>query len=200
MSVKLKFCGLCRAEDIDDTNEIRPDYAGFVVSYPPSRRSIDEAELRELRSRLSKAIKAVGLFVDAEEDRIISLSDCLDLIQLHGHESAAFCERIRKRTGKPVIKAFVVDESVSLAQIEEFPADYVLLDGGRGEGKQFDYRILHQIKRRYFLAGGLNEKNLSDVLKQTKPFAVDLSSGIETNGVKDIMKMRAIADIVRGEV
>jgi len=196
---RIKMCGLRRPEDIDAANEIMPEYIGFVF-FPGSRRHVSSETARALKSRLAPEIKAVGVFVDEPPENVAALLDegVIDLAQLHGHEDEAYLERLRKLNGKPVIRAFRIRNSEDAEQAQRSAAEMILLDAGAGDGKTFDWNLLRPVTRPYFLAGGLNPENVSVAVEQLNPWAVDVSSGIETNGLKDKSKMRAFTIAVRG--
>lgn len=197
---KIKMCGLSRTEDIEAANAIKPDYIGFVFA-EISKRRVSALEASKLKSKLDPEIKAVGVFLDDDLDFVASMLNLgiVDLVQLHGSEDEDYIEKVRKITNKPIIKAFIIRSKEDVERAERSTADYILLDGGKGEGKAFDWSLLKDIKRPYFLAGGLNPVNASDAVKALKPYAVDVSTGIETDGVKDKEKMTAFADAVREE-
>ena len=197
---KIKICGLYRDEDIAAINELHPDYCGFIVEFPKSHRSLSREEVRRLSSLVTDGIKKVGVFVDADVSLVTSLlSDgTIDIAQLHGNEDEAVILKIKESTGKPVIKSFIINGKSDVAAAEASPADYVLLDKGQGCGESFDWSIVSDMKREYFLAGGLNASNLSDAIERLAPFAVDISSGVETNRVKDKAKIAEVIRIVRG--
>lgn len=197
---KIKMCGLSRTEDIEAANAIKPDYIGFVFA-EISKRRVSALEASKLKSKLNPEIKAVGVFLDDKLDFVASMLNLgiVDVVQLHGSEDEEYIEKVRKITNKPIIKAFIIRSKEDVERAEKSTADYILLDGGKGEGKAFDWSLLKDIKRPYFLAGGLNPVNASDAVKALKPYAVDVSTGIETNGVKDKEKMTAFADAVRKE-
>ena len=122
----------------------------------------------------------------------------IDLAQLHGNETETYIKRLRQLTKKPLIQAFSVDSAQAVMQAQESTADYILLDSGRGgTGTVFDWDFLKQIKRPYFFAGGLDIGNVAEAVERFHPYAVDVSSGIETDGVKDREKMRQFVTIVR---
>ena len=121
----------------------------------------------------------------------------IDIAQLHGHEDEAYISRLRSLAGMPVIQAFRVRNEEDALAAQSSPADAILLDAGAGDGKPFDWNWLRAVTRPYFLAGGLNPENVSRAVRDLKPFAVDVSSGIETDGFKDINKMRAFVRAVR---
>ena len=197
---KIKMCGLSRAEDIQAANAIKPDYIGFVFA-EISKRKVSALEASKLKSKLDPEIKAVGVFLDDKLDFVASMLNLgiVDVVQLHGSEDEEYIEKVRKITNKPIIKAFIIRSEEDVKRAEKSTADYILLDGGKGEGRAFDWSLLKEIKRPYFLAGGLNPDNVGDAVKALKPFAVDVSTGIETYGVKDREKMTAFANTVREE-
>ena len=194
----IKMCGIRRPEDVAAVNELLPDCVGFVF-FPGSKRYITPETAAELRKSLSPAIKAVGVFVDEAPETAGDLLNAgiIDAAQLHGHEDEAYITRLRRLTGKPLIQAFRIRTAGDAARAQCSPADMILLDAGAGDGKTFDWRLLDAVTRPYFLAGGLDPDNVSRALRERKPFAVDVSSGIETNGFKDIDKMRAFIRAVR---
>ena len=197
---KIKMCGLSRIEDIEAANAIKPDYIGFVFA-EISKRKVSALEASKLKSKLDPAVKAVGVFLDDKLDFVASMLNLgiVDVVQLHGSEDEAYIEKVRKITNKPIIKAFIIRSEEDVKRAERSTADFILLDGGKGEGRAFDWSLLKEIKRPYFLAGGLNPDNVGDAVKALKPFAVDVSTGIETDGVKDREKMTAFAGAVREE-
>ena len=194
----IKMCGIHRPEDVSAVNELLPDYIGFVF-FPGSKRYISPETAAELRKSLSPAIRAVGVFVDEAPETAAALLNAgvIDAAQLHGHEDDAYIARLREMTSKPLIQAFRIRTADDAARAQRSPADHILLDAGAGDGKTFDWRLLDAVTRPYFLAGGLDPENVSRALRERKPFAVDVSSGIETDGFKDIDKMRAFVRAVR---
>ena len=194
---KIKICGLTRTEDIEMVNEFLPDYIGFV--FAKSRRQVSAEQAKELKNKLRPAIKAVGVFVNEKPENIAEIANqgIIDLIQIHGDEDAAYCAQLRKLTQAPIIKVVRVEREDDLAGIEEFDCDYYLFDTLSskeygGTGKAFDHSILHnkEIKKPFFVAGGLNQNNVAAAIEATKPFGVDTSGGVETDGVKDINKIK----------
>ncbi len=188
--MKIKICGLRRPEDIDAANALRPDYIGFIFAEKSKRRVTPEAALR-LRQRLDPDIRAVGVFVNAPVARIaeIARSGAIDLVQLHGGEDAAYLAALRREIACPVIKAFVIRTAEDARAAEAFPADHILLDSGAGSGQTFDWSVLRGVRRPYFLAGGLTPENVGAAIRQLRPYGVDVSSGVETEGYKDPDKM-----------
>jgi phosphoribosylanthranilate isomerase len=199
MSSKIKICGLSRQQDIEYANRVHPDYIGFVF-YEKSRRRIDRAKAVELKKNLLPEILAVGVFVDAPCEEIIGLLEdgVIDIAQLHGEESEEDIRYIQAVTHKPVIKAVKVRDRYDVEAWLDSAADDLLFDSGMGSGVAFDWSLMDGVERDFFLAGGLHEGNLAQALERLAPYAVDLSSGVETEGTKDFEKMRAVTDLVRG--
>ena len=187
---KIKLCGLRRAEDIEAANLLKPDYIGFVF-YKKSKRYISFEQARILKSMLK--VKAVGVFVDENPKVVADLLEkgIIDLAQLHGSEDEAYIRDLRKLTDKPLIKAFQIKTAEELKKVEESSADMILLDAGTGDGVSFDWDLLKSFNRPYFLAGGMTPENVRPAIEKLHPYGVDVSSGIETDGVKDVKKMRA---------
>jgi phosphoribosylanthranilate isomerase len=197
---KIKFCGLTRTGDIEAANELKPDYIGFVF-WPKSKRAVTAGEAKILKSKLDPSIKAVGVFVDEDMEAVKSLLDggIIDIAQLHGHEDEDYINGLKKASGKPVIKAFRIRSEEDIRKAEASPADLVLLDAGMGDGVTFDWSLIKNTGRPYFLAGGLDPDNAADAVRTLHPYALDVSSGIETDGLKDTNKMAAFAASVRKE-
>ncbi len=195
---KIKLCGLSRTEDIEAVNELKPEYIGFVFA-PKSRRYVTPQAAAELKQLLSAEIQAVGVFVNESPEKIAELlrSGVIDIAQLHGDEDEDYISRLRQLTDKPIIKAFRVKTEKDIADAERCSADYILLDSGAGTGTVFDWKLPANIRRSYFLAGGLSPDNVGKAVAALHPFAVDVSSGIETDGTKDKTKMAAFAAAVR---
>ena len=196
----IKICGLRRPEDIEAVNEVKPDYCGFIIEFPKSFRSISCQKVRELTVGLDKAICPVGVFVNAPVSMIAELlqENVIAMAQLHGQETEEDIRTLQRMTGKPVIKAFSVKTAEDVKMASQSCADYVLLDqGSGGTGKTFDWSLIRDIGRDYFLAGGLGSDNLEEAIHRFHPFAVDLSSSLETDRVKDTEKMRHAVRIVR---
>lgn len=200
--MKLKFCGLTREADICAANETRPDYIGFV--FAESRRRVTDEQAARLRVQLAPGIQAVGVFVNDDPTHIAELANhgVIDLIQLHGGESAAYIRRLRTMTAAPVIYAVRVGTHEDIERVKPYSVEYFLLDtctkdAYGGSGKTFDWSLIGAVGKPYFLAGGLNESNIPRAV-QTGAYALDLSSGIETDGVKDAAKMRRVAALIRG--
>lgn len=199
---KIKLCGLTRPEDIDAANQLRPEFIGFVFAQK-SKRYISPGKAAELKKKLLKSIQAVGVFVDEPIEAVIKLlrEGTIDVAQLHGSEDDTYIRQLKQMTGKTVIKAFRMDDTTKVSDIENCIADDVLLDSGAGSGKTFEWNMIQSIKRPFFLAGGLDPHNVEAAVKELHPYAVDVSSGIETDGLKDDRKMAEfVAAVRRGEI
>ena len=197
--VKIKICGLKRMEDIRAVNDLKPDYIGFVFARQ-SHRFVTDEEVRVLREQLDPGILPVGVFVNEDPARVAGLLEegILAMAQLHGQEDEAYVYTLRQLTDRPLIKAISVSGWEDIARANAFPADYILLDhGAGGSGRAFDWSLSERMQRPYFLAGGLHAGNVREALRDTHPFAVDVSSGVETERKKDIGKMRDFIRAVR---
>jgi phosphoribosylanthranilate isomerase len=206
---KVKICGLFRPEDAVYVNEALPDYVGFVF-VPESRRCVDVEQATALRKAIDTRIKAVGVFRAADPKSIAELvhAGVIQLIQLHGGEDEAYIRELRDALGAvgqvtPIIRAARVDEKTIDVQAD-CSADYLLFDqGAGGTGKCFDRQVLKDALKKgllpqklYFIAGGVDMENLHDILKE-EPYGIDVSSGVETNGVKDRQKILELVRAVR---
>ncbi len=197
--IKIKLCGLMRPSDIEAANLLHPDYVGFVFARK-SRRYVSLERVKTLQELLHPDILAVGVFVDEKPDAVAAwlAAGVIDLAQLHGGEDEAYMEKLRGLTDKPIIKAFSVKGEGDIRNANESSADYVLLDAGDGgTGTAFDRELLAGMNRPYFLAGGLDPSTVGEAVRRWRPYGVDVSSGIETDGVKDAEKMREFVDHVR---
>lgn len=198
---KVKLCGMFRVDDIAACNLLKPDYVGFINLFPKSHRNIDFQTAMMLRSMLDDSIPSVGVYVNREIKEITpyTLANVVNAIQLHGQESNDYIQQLRAVTPSyvPIIKAFKIRSEDDLKEAEKSLADYVLLDNGTGTGETFDWNLIRNFPRPYFLAGGLGPDNLAGAIERFHPYAVDISSGIETNKVKDPDKMEQCVKIVR---
>lgn len=195
---KIKLCGCFREEDIQTANILHPDYIGFVF-FKKSHRYVAQAQALKLKRLLSPTIRAVGVFVNEDIENVMHLlsEGIIDLAQLHGDEDEDYILRLQERFGKPVIKAFVLRKKDDIIKAEKSPAGHILLDAGMGDGTTLNWDELQDIRHPYFLAGGLDPENVINAVKTLHPFAVDVSSGIETNRIKDPRKMEAFVNAVR---
>lgn len=196
---KIKLCGLSRPCDIEAANELLPEYIGFVFA-KKSIRYVSVERAVALRKQLAAGILVVGVFVNEMPENVADLlrAGVIDIAQLHGSEDETYIERLRTLTDKPIIKAFSVKEQQDIRMAADSRADLVLLDAGSGgTGTAFDWGLLAGMERPYFLAGGLDASTVKEAIRRWSPYAVDVSSGIETNGHKDVEKMRAFVKCVR---
>ena len=197
---KIKICGLSRKCDIETANELKLDFIGFVF-YKKSKRYVSFEQAKALKAVLNADIQAVGVFVDETIENIVMLLDngTIDIAQLHGNEDEDYIKELRSKTDKPIIKAFCINSEEDVVKANQSTADYVLLDAGMGSGNVFDWQYINKINRPYFLAGGLSIENAENAIKMVNPYALDISSGVETDGLKDKDKMISFVNIVRKE-
>ena len=197
---KIKICGLKRPEDITYVNEAKPDYCGFIIEFPKSSRNVTGALVRELTAKLNPDIIPVGVFVNAAPERVEELlfDGTIHIAQLHGQEDETYIRELKQLSDKPIIKAFSVKTAEDIEKAVQSPADYILLDqGSGGTGKTFDWSLIPEIERPFFLAGGIGALNMKQAICEIRPYAVDLSSSVETEKWKDPKKIRQVVDIVR---
>ena len=189
--MKIKFCGLRRLEDIAAVNELKPDFAGFILA-KGFKRTITPDTVSELGKLLDPEIKKVGVFVNDDVETVADLVNkgIIDLAQLHDNEGEAYITKLRTLCNAQIIKAFKIKTEEDVIRAETSRADHILLDAGTGEGKTFEWQLIKELKRPYILAGGLGPDNISEALSTLHPWGVDVSSGIETNGYKDPEKMK----------
>ena len=208
--VKLKICGMRRFEDIEMANRYKPDYIGFVFAESPRKVSYEQA--KELSGLLSDDIVPVGVFVNDHMKLIVNLfkDGIIEMAQLHGDEDEKYIRNLKDKsieeTGKqiPVINAIEIKEGADyddeLLKWRDSASDYFILDSGKGSGKTFDWSLLDKesdfFENSIFLAGGLNSENLALAIEEFNPFAVDLSSSVETDGFKDEKKIKEIIEIM----
>lgn len=197
---KIKLCGLSRPCDIEAANELKPDYIGFVFA-PKSKRYVTPEKAMELKQMLLPEIQSVGVFVNEKPETVVKLlqDGTIDIAQLHGAEDEEYIIQLRQLTDKPIIKAFRIETASDIEKALQSTADYLLLDSGAGTGTVFDWKLIQNIKRPYFLAGGLDADNAAEAVNTLRPYALDVSSGIETSGLKDKSKMAAFVSAVRKE-
>lgn len=195
---KIKLCGLSRLCDIEAVNELRPEYVGFVF-VNTSKRYISQEKAKELKKRLVPEIKTVGVFADKHPEQIAEIcrKGIVDMVQLHGGEDEAYIRRLKSLMAQPVIRAFCIRTAEDADKAEKCSADYILLDSGAGSGTTFDWKLVQNVERPYFLAGGLHIGNIKKAVEQLNPYGVDVSSGVETDGWKDKRKMQALIAAVR---
>jgi len=188
---KIKICGIKSEDAVEVLNRTLPEYTGFMF-YEKSKRYISVERASALRDKLDKRVKTVGVFVDEDPKKILDIArkGIIDIIQLHGSENDGYINAVKSGTGIPVIKAFRIDSAEDITRAQKSAADMVLLDSGSGgTGTSFDWRLIRDIGRDYFLAGGLSPESVEEAIRAVSPFAVDVSSGVETDGIKDAEKI-----------
>lgn len=203
--MKIKICGLRRTVDADYVNEFLPDYIGFILS-KGFRRTVSLEKAQEIAEKINPKIKKTGVFVNDDIEYILEYAEKipLDIIQLHGDEDNDFINQLRKRTDLKIWKAFKIKNESDLINAENSAADIILLDtfekgkaGGTGVKINTDLIKKHVPKRDYILAGGINKENIEEVIDGLNPVAVDVSSGAETDGVKDAYKIGVLVKKIR---
>ena len=197
--VKIKICGIKRLDDIEIVNRYKPDYIGFV--FADSKRKVSHDLARKLKDNLDSDIISVGVFVDAPENEILELfgDGIIEVAQLHGHESEEYISDLKDKTNGEliIINAIEMNDEVDLLQYNDSIADYLLLDSGKGSGKTFDWGLIRKdLKKEFFLAGGLDSENVTLAVDEFDPYAVDLSSSLETDGFKDEIKIKEIMEVI----
>lgn len=199
---RIKICGLTRQEDIAAVNQLLPDYIGFV--FAKSRRQIDAATAGALKKNLAPEIGAVGVFVNEDPKIITAYAEqkLIDLVQLHGDEDDGYIRRLRQHIPLPIIKAIRVKEAADIQKAQDLACDFLLFDAYAhdcygGTGTAFNWSLLGDSNKPYFLAGGLSAQNVNMALSTCQPYCVDVSSGVETDGRKDPVKMEQLIRSVR---
>ncbi len=195
--VKVKICGIKRVEDIEIINRHAPDYIGFV--FAESKRKIDFETAKELKNHLKIDIPVVGVFVNAPIDEIIDLykNNIIDIAQLHGSENKDYINQLKEaEPSLMLIKAIEIKKEEDMKDYENLDVDYLLLDSGKGSGKTFNWDLINKnITKNFFLAGGLNENNIKEAIDEFNPYAIDLSSGVEVDGIKNEEKIKRILEL-----
>ena len=189
---KIKICGLFRDEDIDFVNAALPDYAGFVF-FEKSHRNVNIEAAKRFRAKLDRNIKSVGVFVDEPIENMLKyyLGETLDVLQLHGSEDNEYISKLRALTDNEIWQAFKIRSEEDILKANSSAADMLVLDNGKGTGQSFDWSLLKNVERPFFLAGGINSDNISEALKIC-PYGIDVSSGAETDKIKDKDKINYI--------
>lgn len=204
--VKVKICGIKNLQDVQAVNRHKPDFAGFVF-YQLSKRYVSLIVARRLKAALNRHIKTVGAFVNAPVEEIAAAAELgiIDLVQLHGDEGNAYIAELKKICKLPIIKAVRVQDESDIKRADYYDSDYLLFDtysqsAYGGTGRQFNTQLLKGVKihKPYFIAGGLNADNVRRAIKGLKPFAADVSGGVETDGAKDAAKIKAFIKQVKG--
>ncbi len=196
----IKICGLKHQQDILWANKLQIAYAGFV--FAESSRKVSPDWVKEAAANLSPAIKKVGVFVNHPLNELKEIASyChLDIVQLHGEESPDYC----LKAGPVVWKALRIKDKDSLKAMTKYHVDGFVVDRYHpvsygGTGMAFDWDLLHSVSMQHkiILAGGLNEENVQKAIIKVRPFAVDVSSGVEEDGSKDFNKMLHFVEKVR---
>ncbi|KHD34736.1 N-(5'-phosphoribosyl)anthranilate isomerase [Clostridium acetobutylicum] len=201
--VKIKICGIRREEDIEIVNKYRPNYVGFV--FAKSKRQVDIYKAEKLADKLDVSIKKVGVFVneDIEKVKEVCFRVKLDIVQLHGDENEEYIDKLK---GFKVWKAVNVTAGKDVEKFKNYRIDAFLVDGydgtnRGGTGKSFNWNLLkenqNKILKPIIAAGGLNIDNVEKCIEVLNPFAVDVSSGVETDGFKDEEKIKKFIMRVR---
>ena len=199
---RIKICGLTRPEDVRYVNTAKPDWCGFILNFPSSRRNVTPEQARALRAGLDPDIRPVGVFVDRPVEEVAALlnSGVISVAQLHGREDNAYISVLRTLApGCVVWRAFQLRSQADLAAADASGADLVLLDNGRGTGQTFDWSLAGSVHRPFLLAGGLTPESIPRAVAALRPSGLDLSSGVETDGVKDPAKIQAAVTAAREE-
>ena len=204
----VKYCGITKEEEIQHLQQLPIDYVGFVF-YKKSKRYVEKEQARRLRAKLKPSIPSVGVFVEEEIPKILELlqEGIIQGVQLHGEEEEAYVLKLKqemeKLGTKPFLwQAFILKEEKDIERANASHADLILLDGGKGEGKEAEAGLLQKIQRPYILAGGLSPENVVEKIKAFSPYGLDVSSGIEEQGEEGIRKspekMQSFIRLVRG--
>ncbi len=208
----VKICGLKTVDDVDKVNRYLPEYVGFV--FANTRRFVTDEQACDMKKRLDKRIRAVGVFVDEPIGHVISLCrrGIIDCVQLHGDESEEYIRKVKEETDTVVIKATKVQSARQVTERMSEAADFMLFDTYKkgelgGTGVRFPLEVLQEsldvmaqngrAVKPFFLAGGLDASNVREVLGRLGCYCVDVSTGVETDGVKDEEKIRMFIEQVR---
>jgi len=201
VSTKVKICGITRGEDAELAVSLGAWALGFIL-WPRSKRAADPGVAAGIARALRRRVELVGVFVNQPLDEIEGYADALGLthVQLHGDEGPSFCSAVAQRTGARVIKAVRISHASDLRDLERFHTDFHLLDAGApgqygGTGRTWDWTLLAQRRSKipFLLAGGLNAGNVAEAIAATRPWGVDVNSGVEASpGVKDHEKLHAL--------
>ncbi len=201
---KIKICGLKSTDDIIYVNKYRPDYIGFV--FAESKRQINDTRALQLKKLLDSRIQAVGVFVNEPVKHIVKLcrDEIIDLVQLHGDEDEIYIRSLKGLIPNAVIKAVRVQREGQIEAMQSLPCDYLLLDTYSknrygGGGVPFDWELIPDNCKPFFLAGGLNKENIPEAVINCRPYCIDISSGVETKGKKDEKKIKEIIEMVRNK-
>ena len=208
---KVKMCGISKVETIPAIIDAEPDYMGLV--FAPSKRQVTVEQAKTLVEELhkqyavrynSETIKTVGVFVNETIENLLKIAEeiKLDVIQLHGDEDETFIQILKEQSNVEVWKAVQIRSAADAEKWIDSSADMLLFDAYHkdergGTGEVFDWSSLDEFERPFMLAGGIDSTNVARAIRTVRPYGIDISSGIETNGVKDDEKMKAFTNIVR---
>lgn len=208
---KVKMCGISKVETIPAVVEAKPDYMGLV--FAPSKRQVTVEQAKILIEELhkqcinhydTKVVKTVGVFVNETLDNLVRIADTanLDAVQLHGDEDEAFIQSLKERTNVEVWKAVQIRSAADAEKWIDSSAEMLLFDAYHkdergGTGEVFDWSSLDAFERPFMLAGGIDSTNVARAIRTVRPYGIDISSGIETNGMKDDKKITAFTKIVK---
>ena len=208
---KVKMCGISKVETIPAVVEAKPDYMGLV--FAPSKRQVTVEQAKILIEELhkqcinhydTKVVKTVGVFVNETVDNLVAIANevNLDAVQLHGDEDETFIQSLKERTNVEVWKAIQIRTAADTEKWIDSSADMLLFDAYHkdergGTGEVFDWSSLDAFERPFMLAGGIDSTNVARAIRTVRPYGIDISSGIETNGVKDDEKITAFTKIVK---
>ena len=205
--MKIKLCGIKRPEDVDYLNRFLPDYAGFV--FAGEKRRVSPSQAAALAEKLDPRVRRVGVFVDEPLERIAAAARVagLDAVQLHGGEAAETVRALRELLpGTEIWKAVRLKDETCIPAALKLGADLLLIDsfspgafGGTGKTANFGLLRAAKLAAPYFLAGGLTAGNVRKIVREFSPYGVDVSSGVETDGVKDPVKIETMLRILREE-
>ena len=201
---KIKMCGISKVETIPAIVDAKPDYMGLV--FAPSKRQVTVEQAKTLVDELHKQyeIKTVGVFVNETIEKLLKIAEKvkLDVIQLHGDEDESFIQTLKEQSNVEVWKAVQVRSAADTEKWIDSSADMLLFDAYHkdergGTGEVFDWSSLDEFERPFLLAGGIDSTNVARAIRTVRPYGIDISSGIETKGVKDDEKIKAFTNIVR---
>ena len=208
---KVKMCGISKVETIPAIVDAKPDYMGLV--FAPSKRQVTVEQAKILIEELHKqcinhydikVVKTVGVFVNETLDNLVRIADTanLDAVQLHGDEDEAFIQSLKERTNVEVWKAIQIRTAADTEKWIDSSAEMLLFDAYHkdergGTGEVFDWSSLDAFERPFMLAGGIDSTNVARAIRTVRPYGIDISSGIETNGMKDDKKITAFTKIVK---
>lgn len=191
--VKVKVCGITELEQAEAAVKAGADAIGFI--FAESRRKVSVQTAKEIGARLPASVKKIGVFVDAGKEEIENIvrEAGLDQVQLHGNEQPGFLLSL----SVPSYKALSIQKESDLEGIGHFPGNFILVDSGHGaarggNGTTFDWNYLRNVSsnKNIILAGGLNTENVERAINEVNPYMIDVSSGVETDGIKDINKIK----------